>query len=76
MEFASNGDLAAKIAKHLQQGTQVPEQAIWNIFVHLVRGLKQLHDLHIFHRDIKVQLPPRRPPTSSSLTTTVPSSAT
>lgn len=76
MEFASNGDLAAKIAKHLQQGTQVPEQAIWNIFVHLVRGLKQLHDLHIFHRDIKVTLAPRRPPTSSSPTTTARNSGT
>jgi NIMA (never in mitosis gene a)-related kinase len=57
MEFASNGDLAAKIARHLQQGTQVPEEAIWNIFIHLVRGLKQLHELHIFHRDIKVTAP-------------------
>ena len=54
MEFASNGDLAAKIARHLQQGTQVPEETIWNIFINLAKGLKQLHELHIFHRDIKV----------------------
>ncbi len=43
MEFASNGDLAAKIAKHIQLGTQVPEETIWNIFIQLVKGLKQLH---------------------------------
>lgn len=76
MEFASNGDLAAKIAKHQQQGTQVPEQAIWNIFIHLVKGLKQLHEMHIFHRDIKVLPHSRRPPTYSSPTTTEPSSET
>jgi NIMA (never in mitosis gene a)-related kinase 1/4/5 len=43
MEFSTNGDLAAKIAKHAQQGTQVPEETIWNIFIQLVKGLKQLH---------------------------------
>jgi NIMA (never in mitosis gene a)-related kinase len=43
MEFASNGDLAAKIARHIQQGTPVPEETIWNIFINLVKGLKQLH---------------------------------
>lgn len=76
MEFANNGDLAAKIAKHLQQGTQVPEETIWNIFLSLVRGLKQLHELHIFHRDIKVTPPARRLPTSSSTTATPPNSET
>lgn len=76
MEFASNGDLAAKIAKHLQQGTQVPEETIWNIFIHLVKGLKQLHEMHIFHRDIKVTPNSRRPPTSFSTKTTAPNSET
>lgn len=66
MEFASNGDLAAKIARHVQQGTQVPEETIWNIFISLVKGLKQLHELHIFHRDIKVTATSSRPPMSSS----------
>ena len=76
MEFATNGDLAAKIATQQQTSALLPEPTIWRIFVGLVQGLKQLHDLHIFHRDIKVALPSFRLPTSFSTNTTLPNSGT
>jgi serine/threonine protein kinase len=72
MEFASNGDLSVKIAKHIQQGSQFPEATIWNIFIQLVRGLKQLHDMKVLHRDIKVHPKKRRLLTSFSMTMILP----
>ena len=56
MEFATNGDLSAKIARQQQLSQGFSEALIWRMFIHLVRGLKQLHDLKILHRDIKVVL--------------------
>ena len=65
MEFANNGDLSARIAKQQGQDQGFQEQLIWRVFIQMVRGLKQLHDLRILHRDIKVPPPSPRLPTSS-----------
>jgi serine/threonine protein kinase len=56
MEFAPNGDLCAKIAAQKQLPQGFNENYIWKIFIQTVKGLKQLHELKILHRDIKVKL--------------------
>ena len=53
MEFASDGDLETKIKKLKSKNQFLKEKEIWHIFIQVVRGLKTLHDLGIFHRDLK-----------------------
>ena len=53
MEYADNGDLFQKILEHQRNGTFFPENQIWFYFIEIVKGLKALHSLKIFHRDMK-----------------------
>ena len=39
MEYASEGDLARKIAEHEKRNVHIHESEIWNIFIQIVRGL-------------------------------------
>lgn len=53
MEFCDNGDLFQKITAHRKKEKLLDEKEIWNIFIQSVRGLKELHERKIFHRDMK-----------------------
>jgi len=53
MEYADDGDLFQKITNHQASKSYIKEEEIWRIFITIVRGLKALHDILIFHRDLK-----------------------
>jgi len=53
MEYADDGDLYQKIVEHQKACTNFKEDDIWRIFINIARGLKALHHLKIFHRDMK-----------------------
>lgn len=54
MEFADNGDLLQQIEKTEGAGCLMDEDTfIWPVFISIVKALKQLHTMKIFHRDLK-----------------------
>jgi len=53
MEYANDGDLYEKIKNHTQKRTVMSENMIWGILISMVRALRMLHSMKIFHRDLK-----------------------
>lgn len=53
MEYANSGDLYQKIQRSIKRSLKISEKIIWSIFIQVTRGLKALHDLGVFHRDLK-----------------------
>ena len=52
-EFANQGDLAGKIKTLKKSNRFMDEEEIWKIAIRLIHGLKHLHNMNIFHRDLK-----------------------
>ncbi|EAS03558.1 plant dual-specificity MAP kinase kinase family domain protein (macronuclear) [Tetrahymena thermophila SB210] len=53
MELAVNGDLSKKIDSAKKRNSFVPEEEIWTVALHMLRGLKAMHSKKILHRDLK-----------------------
>eukprot|EP00798_Chlamydomonas_sp_ICE-L_P008396 gene8396-18290_t len=53
MEYAPDGDLAKVIKKYSLAKSRMPEDLIWKIWIQIARGLANLHNMKILHRDIK-----------------------
>ena len=53
MDFADDGDLFQKITKFRKSSKMFTEEEVWKIVIGAVSGLQKLHEMNIFHRDIK-----------------------
>ena len=53
MEYADDGDLYQKIKLYIQNKTFFMEHDIWRIFIQITKGLHDLHEYNILHRDLK-----------------------
>lgn len=54
MEYANDGDLYQKIVDRKKCNQTFSEEEVWRVLVQVTKGLKALHSLNIFHRDLKV----------------------
>ena len=52
-EFAYGGDLSGLIRSHQKKKQYMEEAEIWRMAMQMLHGLKTLHRMNIFHRDIK-----------------------
>lgn len=52
-EFLEGGDAQRLVANHRNLKKQISEETIWKYAAQLLNGIKALHNLNIFHRDIK-----------------------
>ena len=53
MELADSGDLYQRIQRCRTRSVRLNENFLWSILIQVTQGLKALHDLGIFHRDLK-----------------------
>ncbi len=53
MEYADEGDLQKKITLYKKLKISFLENEIWKIFIQITKGLKDLHEYNILHRDLK-----------------------
>jgi len=53
MDIAEKGDIQQLIKEYKQKRGIIPEQDIWDIFINVTKGLRDLHKMKILHRDIK-----------------------
>ena len=53
MEYADEGDLFQKITLYKKLHTTFDENDVWKIFIQITKGLHDLHEYNILHRDLK-----------------------
>ena len=53
LEYADDGDLQTKIISKKNSESIFEEKTIWSIFIQMVKGLNELHNKKIIHRDLK-----------------------
>ena len=53
LEYADDGDLQTKITSKQNSENIFEEKTIWSIFIQMVKGLNELHNKKIIHRDLK-----------------------
>lgn len=52
-EFLEGGDLSQYIKRYKTAKRYIKESKIWAAAIQCLKGLKTLHKMNIFHRDIK-----------------------